>query len=182
MDVLAPYSPEIPWSTYQRECIGTSDVAMVSIFCKLCRKPVTADAIMALYPKKIQLFHALTESESLVDRRIIETLNGLKGIDLAVVTSSKRTEVEPILRREKVLDVLTTVVYGNDVTHYKPHPEPYLLAMQRLGVAAAESVVFEDSKSGIRSGKAAGCRVVQVEEPARLPEQIDGVLSGVFDF
>ena len=54
------------------------------------------------------------------------------------------------------------VVTADDVLHGKPAPDGYLAAAERLGVAAADAVVFEDAEAGIRSGLAAGMRVVVV--------------------
>ena len=42
----------------------------------------------------------------------------------------------------------------------KPHPDPYLIAMERLGVPAHDCVVFEDSRSGVRAGVAANVAAV----------------------
>ena len=42
----------------------------------------------------------------------------------------------------------------------KPNPEPYLRGAEILGVPATECVVFEDSASGTKSGRAAGCTVI----------------------
>jgi beta-phosphoglucomutase len=50
-------------------------------------------------------------------------------------------------------------VTAADVEHSKPHPEPYLLAAERLDVAPERCLVVEDSLSGVRSARAAGCRV-----------------------
>ncbi|MBO0982955.1 HAD-IA family hydrolase [Rathayibacter sp. SD072] len=54
------------------------------------------------------------------------------------------------------------VVTADDVLHGKPAPDGYLAAAERLRVAAADAVVFEDAEAGIRSGLAAGMRVVVV--------------------
>ncbi len=54
------------------------------------------------------------------------------------------------------------LISANRVTQGKPHPEPYLLGAQRLGVAAKDCLVFEDAPSGVKAGVAAGCRVVGV--------------------
>ena len=74
-----------------------------------------------------------------------------------------------------------TVVYGNDVRHHKPDAEPYLIAMERLGVAACDTVVFEDSAAGIHSAREAGCRVIQVRDVAELPELIRAQVDENFD-
>ena len=48
------------------------------------------------------------------------------------------------------------------MTRVKPDPELFLLAAQRLGVAPASCVVFEDSANGMRAALAAGMRCVAV--------------------
>jgi len=54
------------------------------------------------------------------------------------------------------------VVTADDVLHGKPAPDGYLAAAERLGVVAADAVVFEDAEAGVRAGLAAGMRVVVV--------------------
>ena len=51
-------------------------------------------------------------------------------------------------------------VVGDEVANPKPHPQPYLAAIERLGGTAGRAVAFEDSASGVASAKAAGVPVV----------------------
>ncbi|CAB4635537.1 unannotated protein [freshwater metagenome] len=53
-------------------------------------------------------------------------------------------------------------ISADDVERTKPFPDPYLQAAKRLGLEPHECVVFEDSLTGIKSAKAAGCSVVAV--------------------
>src|SRR5580658_3709287 len=53
-------------------------------------------------------------------------------------------------------------VYGEDVPNGKPAPDPYLLAASRMGYRPDECLVFEDTVAGIRSGQAAGMRVIAI--------------------
>lgn len=55
------------------------------------------------------------------------------------------------------------VMWG-DYTQGKPHPEPFLLAAERLGVDPARTIVVEDAPSGVTAGVAAGAVVVAVTE------------------
>jgi len=176
-EVLAPYSPALDWETYQRQCVGISDIQMLQFFKEIAGKPVTVDEIRALYAQKRKTFQAFISAQPIVDRALVRLLAGLEGMSLGVVTSSNQLEVEPILRQAGLLDVLGTVVYGNDVTHYKPHPEPYQIALERLGVAPSEATVFEDSASGIRSASDAGCRVVTVNAPVDLLGLVETALA-----
>jgi sugar-phosphatase len=52
------------------------------------------------------------------------------------------------------------IVTSSEVTHGKPHPEPYLKAAAKLGFSAADCIVVEDAPAGVRAGKAAGARVI----------------------
>ncbi len=52
------------------------------------------------------------------------------------------------------------LVTADFVTRGKPHPEPFLAGAAMLGFAPEECVVFEDSSSGAKAGRAAGCTVV----------------------
>jgi sugar-phosphatase len=52
------------------------------------------------------------------------------------------------------------LITADHVTSGKPHPEPYLKGAEILGIPAADCVVFEDSASGTKSGRAAGCTVI----------------------
>ncbi len=52
------------------------------------------------------------------------------------------------------------LVSADNVHEGKPSPAPYLAGAELLGVAPADCVVFEDSASGVASGRAAGCTVI----------------------
>ena len=82
------------------------------------------------------------------------------NIKLAVATSSKREQAMAILDFHGWTGLFNTVVAEEDITHFKPDPEPYLVAAQKLSVIPEECVVFEDAKNGAIAGKAAGMFVV----------------------
>jgi beta-phosphoglucomutase-like phosphatase (HAD superfamily) len=50
------------------------------------------------------------------------------------------------------------VLVQGDYARSKPEPDPYLRAVERLGVPAARCLVIEDSERGLRSARAAGLR------------------------
>ncbi|KAG8690442.1 hypothetical protein FRC09_011973, partial [Ceratobasidium sp. 395] len=58
------------------------------------------------------------------------------------------------------IPVPTAFVTARDVAHGKPFPDPYIQGAQKCNVDPKDCVVFEDAPSGIRSGKAAGCKVI----------------------
>lgn len=89
------------------------------------------------------------------------------GLPLAIATSTGRQRAEEHLAHVGFLPLLDALVTRDDVENPKPHPEPYLLAAKRLGVAPAHCLALEDSPTGARSAAAAGMMVVMV--PDLLP-------------
>lgn len=90
------------------------------------------------------------------------------GLPMALVTATHR--------RLTILALNTigahrfqAIVCGDEVTHGKPFPEPYLRAASLLGVAPGDCLVIEDSVLGITAGEAAGCSVLGVPSEVALP-------------
>ncbi|MGC1616892.1 MAG: HAD-IA family hydrolase [Candidatus Acidiferrum sp.] len=77
----------------------------------------------------------------------------------AVVTSATRRLAEVRLRAAG-LPAPSHLVTATDLHRGKPFPDPYLKGAEVLGIAPPDCVVAEDAASGIRSGKAAGARVL----------------------
>jgi len=90
------------------------------------------------------------------------------GIPHALVTSSQRSIMQAVLAATGIRFPVT--VCGEDVTHTKPDPEPYLRAAALLGEDPSGCVALEDSPSGVAAAEAAGCLVIAVPNapmPAR---------------
>ncbi len=86
-------------------------------------------------------------------------LNALPADRYAIVTSATRALA--IVRLQAAgFPIPRHLVTADVVQHGKPHPEPYQRGAMILGVPAAECVVIEDAPAGIKSGKAAGARVL----------------------
>lgn len=82
----------------------------------------------------------------------------------AIVTSSGREEAHRKIGVAGLAAAFPMVITVDDVARPKPDPEPYLLAAERLGVAPARCLVFEDSETGAEAAHRAGCVVVQVPD------------------
>lgn len=107
----------------------------------------------------------------------------LSGVLTAVVTSSVEWYVSAIRRRFPELEpVFGTLVCEKDVSNGKPHPEPFVLAANLLGLPTSECMVVEDSVNGVKAGKLAGCFVVGIDREGhgRLGEA-DRVVKSLFE-
>lgn len=83
-----------------------------------------------------------------------------RGLYGYVVTSAERRVAALSLAVTGLAQRLAARLCYEDVLRHKPDPEPYLLAAARLSVPPAHCLVIEDSPSGVRAGKAAGCTVL----------------------
>jgi len=95
-----------------------------------------------------------------------ELLHALPADKWTVVTSCTRA-LALVRLRAAGLPIPAQMVTSNDIVNGKPSPEPYLKGAEMLGMAAADCVVVEDAPAGIRSGKAAGARVIAVQTTER---------------
>ena len=107
-----------------------------------------------------------------------EILYALKerGIRIALVTSSGRPLVDRYLKMSGLEEVFDVIMTGETVEHGKPHPEIFLTAAERLGVAPAHCVVVEDSHHGVRAGHAAGMKTVMVPDQQPCTKEIESLL------
>ena len=85
------------------------------------------------------------------------------GVKTAVVTSSNQPKMESVYRAQPGFrSLFDAILTSEDFEYSKPHPDCYLKAAARFGVAPEECIVFEDSFNGLKSGRAAGMKVVGV--------------------
>ena len=172
-EALRPVGLEVNWDDYRRHCVGISDREFLERLGALGRPARTADELWPYYPLKKRLFQRRATGGGLVCDEVKELLSRMPAERLAVVTSSSRQEIEPILRAEGILHRFGATVYGDEVKRLKPDPEPYRTAMERLG--ARRAIALEDSVPGIASAREAGCEVIEV----RHPGEVAGILRAL---
>lgn len=95
-----------------------------------------------------------------------EFLQKLKkeGKKLAIATSNDRRLCEACLKALNVLELFDVILASGDVEKGKPNPEIYLTAADKLKVLPKDCVAFEDIVNGIKAAKAAGMKVVAVDD------------------
>jgi len=94
---------------------------------------------------------------------LIETLDN--KIPTALVTASWRRIIDVVhaaINHDLGREAFTVTIGGDEVASTKPHPEPYVTAAHRLGLATHECLALEDSPPGAASAHAAGCRVIAI--------------------
>ena len=95
-----------------------------------------------------------------------------KSVIMAIATTAPYKNVQFFLKSLKLSKKLFKVIVGEeDVKRGKPHPEIFLKVAEKLKVNPGKCLVFEDSKSGIKSAKSAGMKVVAIKTN-KMPESI----------
>jgi HAD superfamily hydrolase (TIGR01509 family) len=99
---------------------------------------------------------------------------------LALVTGTRLEVVKKVLQMG-LDDVFKIVITGEMVSNGKPDPEPYLKAVNELGVNKEDCLVVENAPAGITSAKNAGltCFAVQTSLPGEYLKGADKIFQSI---
>jgi len=174
-EAVRPFGIDLDWETYQGIGIGASDRDLAEFMARRAGPPMTAERLLTLHPEKRRFFEQRMLSDPPISRSTQEYLKQLADYKLAVVTSSFKSEIEPVLERANIRALFRAIVAGDEVPRVKPAPDPYLLAAKLLH--AKSPLVVEDSDAGVASARAAGFDVLRLRSPAELPEKLAAALN-----
>jgi mannitol-1-/sugar-/sorbitol-6-phosphatase len=127
------------------------------------------------------------ENEEANDQQGVHVMPGAVALERSipegrwgVVTSGTRLLASARLRFCG-LPVPKVLVTAEDVSHGKPHPEPYLKGAELLGFKPADCLVIEDAPAGIQSARAGGFKVIGITStyPASKLSDADAVVAGL---
>ncbi len=102
------------------------------------------------------------------------------GIPIALASAAPAGNVEFVLESLNLHGRFASVLHAGDVSRGKPDPEIYLSTAENLNLKPEDCMVFEDSPTGARAARAAGCRLVIVTT-THNPEEFEGI-SGIEAF
>ena len=100
---------------------------------------------------------------------------GALGVPVAARDDVVASLADTVVRQPARRAPSTALVTGDEVSHGKPHPEPYLAAARLVGADPADCVALEDSPAGVRSATAAGVPTIAIPHVVPVP-QVDGAV------
>jgi beta-phosphoglucomutase len=105
------------------------------------------------------------------------------GIPKAIATSAPKANVDFTLSKTATARFFETILDESFVSKGKPDPEIYLKTAKALKFEAPKCIVLEDSLSGVKSGKAAGCKVVAITTTHKASElhEADEIIENFID-
>ena len=176
-ELFAEYGEPISDREYYERLSGLAEHAIA----ELCLGPGDPH-IPAFIRERIDRYRSTVADGSTVTEAMRDAVRfAAEHARLAIVSGAAREEIVPVVAAAGLGELFAAVVADNDVALGKPDPEGYLLALDALGTAGSETLVFEDTEAGVASAKAAGARVVAVlgtQAPERL-EQADEVVETI---
>jgi beta-phosphoglucomutase len=151
-----PYSVNVyQMDVYLRE--GMTSETMGRAIARDKGKELPDEAMKKIVEDKTRIFEQLVDERAKAYDGVPETLRMLhnNGLKLALVTGSRRSSVDAVLKKVKLEGAFDVIVGAEDVEKGKPGPEPYLAAMKKLDMPALVCVVVENAPLGVESAKAA---------------------------
>ena len=110
-----------------------------------------------------ELYRTYLRNNDLRIEGVFEVLSELaQHYQMAIVTTCRRDDFELIHSNLDLLQFMQFVLTREDYAESKPHPEPYLTALQKFSATSSQALVVEDSERGLRAARAAAidCAVV----------------------
>ncbi len=176
-ELFAEYGEPISDGEYYERLSGLAEHAIAEI----CLGPGDP-RIPAFIRERIDRYRRTVADGSTVTEAMRDAVRfAAEHAQLAIVSGAAREEIVPVVAAAGVGELFAVIVADDDVALGKPDPESYLRALEALGTAGSETLVFEDTEAGVASAKAAGARVVALlgtQAPERL-EQADEVVETI---
>lgn len=140
------------------------------------------DGIEKLRDKRNTLYSVLLEEEDIIIGGARDALEELgKRYMMGIVTSSRPDHFAIIHRRTGFLKYFQFAITLADYSHSKPHPEPYLKAIESSGFSPEECLVIEDSERGLTAAREAGIRCIVIPNEFTRDSNFDGAYKVIKD-
>ena len=163
-EVLSQFGVDLTAEFYKEYCLGRTDADGFEALKVRLGEQLAGLATQELVAMKQSAYQQRMVPEEILYPGVVGVLSGLNGsCPYAIVTSSKRCEVMPVVEYLGQYDIrFRTLVTADDITRGKPDPEGYLKGLCAIELPHEQVVAVEDSPSGVKAAKAAGLVCVAV--------------------
>jgi beta-phosphoglucomutase len=167
-EALAPLGIRIEKGRWYRDFAGTGSHNIIS---RLLRENGVEADLEALVRQRKELFARRVDEGGLRPnpglRAFLRRIRA-RGIRTAIASGGHRDNIRHILSKIGLDNHFDAIVGGEEAENRKPHPEIFLLAAKRLGLAPQDCVAVEDSIPGSEAAAAAGMALVCFRSPASI--------------
>jgi beta-phosphoglucomutase-like phosphatase (HAD superfamily) len=157
-EALAPHARPPTHQEYVDRLAGLSDEAMVREWLG------DRDDVDAIVADRIEGYRRrMSDGRTIYQdmRKVVRWAASV--VPVAIVSGAARAEILPVIEAAGIAELFTAVVTSDDVEHGKPHPEGYVIGLERLrdrapDLSPGDVAVIEDTEAGVLAAKAAGMR------------------------
>ena len=168
--MLAQYGIEITIKDYYKTYLGFNDADCYKLLIHQGLLKIDEQQIGNLVNQKKKIFERLAKTEGRIIEGVRDFLKMLEqnNVPMAICSGSLLTEVEMVLEEARLRHLFEVIVAADHVKKGKPHPEGFLLTLQRLNenreeaITGNQCIVIEDSHWGLEAAKAAGMHTIAV--------------------
>ena len=187
--VLAEEGIPLTEKAYYERYLGFDDRGAFTAGFHENQRPLDNAKIEELIERKAVYYQDAIRNHVSIFPGVAALISSLAGkLPLAVASGALRHEIETILKTAGLLHHFNAIVSAEDVVRGKPEPEIFLKALLALNSArdgapieAADCVVIEDSREGIRGARRAGmkCLAVANSHPAELLGEANAIVKSL---
>ncbi|MFA5986758.1 MAG: HAD family phosphatase [Parcubacteria group bacterium] len=183
-DTVKEYKIDLTHDDYLACCAGKTDRRGYEDIAKKFQQDLPVDTLL---DRKWKIYPQLFEKHKKAFEGVVELIRDLsQKYTIALASSASRDEVILITKEFDVEKYFSVMISANDVVNGKPHPEPYLKTAELLHVSPVSCAVIEDSPSGVRAAKSAGCYCIAIttthtKEDLREADVIVGSFADIDD-
>lgn len=161
-EILKKYDTLLTEQQYIEHCAGLPTLTNAQVLVRTFQLNLNPVALMN--EKRTASANFLAENAFPILPGVLEAVDQFfgMGLKLGVVTGGSNIGVTATLRAYGLEKHISVVVSGDDVTHSKPAPDCYLLAVQQLGCAPRECIAIEDTEHGLAAATAAGIECLAI--------------------
>ncbi len=161
---------------------GVSRMESLEVILSLAKKELTQEEKIEACRQKnewyVEFISKMDEKEILPGAVLL--LDELIANNIKIALGSASRNAVPLLTKLNIIDRFEVIVDGTKTTESKPHPQVFLMGADALGVKPEESIVFEDSVSGVQAANTGNFMSVGIGDEDQLHEA-DIIFSGLND-
>ncbi len=159
---IAAYGGDLTEAVYIDHCVGVPTPQTAEAMVALLKLPVEPAVLAAQKNAATRASLAREPFPLMPDTRAMLDLGRARGLKMAVVTGANGDGIRRTISGYGLESFFDEAISADDVARSKPHPDCYLLAMERLGVKPEECFAFEDTHAGVSAAANAGLRCVAI--------------------
>jgi beta-phosphoglucomutase len=188
-EVVADYGIDLTRETYWDKYLPFDDFQCLEAICRDYSLRLPTDERVGALSRKIRIYRELLQDHLPLFpgvARFIRT--AAESYPLALASGARRDEIHSTLDSAGLRRYFVVIVAAEDFSQGKPHPESFLLALERLNAAidsrpirSEECLVIEDSVGGVHGARAAGmtCMAVTNSYPREKLREANRIVASL---